>query len=150
MSTGLLTQPQRAFKWQGKGRKILIIDDDPAAAESLAAVLERMGYQASWTTHGRTGLTFARAEHPDVIILDLCLPDMDGLTLCEQLADGQGTCDIPIVVVSGWDRDDIVRRVRAAGGSFFLRKPYDPKALLILVEYVLREVDSWGEPAPPQ
>jgi DNA-binding response OmpR family regulator len=143
MSTGLLTQPKRAFKCQGKGRKILIIEDDLGVAESLACLLERMGFQASWVTHGETGLAFARTEHPDVIILDLCLPDMDGLAVCERLADGHETCDIPIIVVSGWDREDILRLVRSAGGSYYLRKPYDPKALVVLIEHTLREVDSW-------
>jgi len=143
MSTGLLTQPKRASKWQGKGRKILIIEDDLGVAESLACLLERMGFQASWVTQGQTGLAFARTEHPDVIILDLCLPDMDGLAVCEQLADGHETCDIPIIVVSGWDREDILRLVRSAGGSYYLRKPYDPKALVVLIEHALREVESW-------
>lgn len=145
MSTGLLTQPKPRHKWQGKGRKVLIIDDDIGVAESLASILERMGFQASWTTHGETGLAFAQSEHPDLIILDLCLPDIDGLTVCQRLADGHHTCDIPIIVVSGWDREEIVRIVRAAGGMYFLRKPYDPRALLVLVEYALREVDSWRE-----
>jgi DNA-binding response OmpR family regulator len=145
MTTGLLTQPKRALKWQEKGRKILIIEDDLGVAESLAYLLERMGFRTSWVTQGGTGLASARTEHPDVIILDLCLPDMDGLAVCERLADDRETCDIPIIVVSGWEREDIIRLVRAAGGSYYLRKPYDPKALVVLIEHALKEVDSWRQ-----
>ncbi len=147
MSTSLLAQPKTRYKPQAKGRKILIIDDDISVAESLACLLERMGFQPSWTTHGETGVAFAESEHPDLIILDLCLPDIDGLAVCQRLADGPHTCDIPIIVVSGWDREEIVRLVRTAGAMYFLRKPYDPRALVVLIEYALRQKDMWDEPA---
>jgi FixJ family two-component response regulator len=53
------------------------------------------------------------------------------------------TCDIPIIVVSGHERSDVVRRTRAAGGMFFLQKPYDPNCLLALVEHALRDSDTY-------
>jgi CheY-like chemotaxis protein len=80
------------------------------------------------------GLQLARAEHPDLILLDIRLPDIDGLSVCHVLNDDPETCDIPIIVLSGMERPDIIRRTRSAGCHYFLRKPYDPNALLMLAQ----------------
>jgi CheY-like chemotaxis protein len=79
----------------------------------------------------------AQNERPDLVILDLRLPDIDGLEVCERLADSPDTCGIPIIILSGMERPDIVRRSRAAGCTFFVRKPYDPNALLALIQHSL-------------
>ena len=74
----------------------------------------------------------AREHRPDLVLLDVRLPDLDGFTVCEELVDSPDTCDIPIIIVSGSDRTDIVRSSRAAGCEFFVSKPYDPNVLLTL------------------
>ncbi len=89
-----------------------------------------------------TGLTKAKAELPSAIILDLGLPDTDGLTICEQLADSPETCSAPILILSGKEEPGLVRRCRAAGCHYFLRKPYDPNALLVLVREAIREANG--------
>ncbi len=81
----------------------------------------------------------AREQQPDCILLDLGLPDVDGFELCQQLVDSEATCDIPVIVVSGMDRPNIIRRCRAAGCHYYVRKPYDPNALLALIHRAIGE-----------
>jgi CheY-like chemotaxis protein len=120
-------------------RTILIVDDDEAQVEALARRLEKQGYETLAAHLGRRGLALAKSERPDLVILDLRLPDIDGLQVCERLADSPETCGIPIIVLSGMERPDIVRCSRAAGCTYFVRKPYDPNALLTLIQHSLRE-----------
>ncbi len=77
------------------------------------------------------------------MLLDLRLPDLTGFEVCEQLSSDPTTCDIPIIIVSGMERPDVVRLSRAAGCRFYLRKPYDPNSLLCLVEHALLEAEDW-------
>lgn len=85
----------------------------------------------------------ARQDPPHLVLLDLRLPDMEGFELGEQLADDPTTAGVPVIVLSGMERPDIVRRTRAAGCRFFMRKPYDPNALLVLIKSALEESSIW-------
>ena len=122
---------------------ILIVDDDFTQAEVLAHRFQQQGYQISIATTGREGLSVARTEHPDLVLLDLRLPDSDGLNICLELSDDERTCEIPVIILSGMERPDIIRQARAAGCQYYVRKPYDPNALLILVENAISESRGW-------
>lgn len=126
-------------------RSILIVDDDATISDSLAVALDRQGFQTSTAASGREGLKLARQTRPDLVILDLRLPDVDGFTVCQKLVDDPRTCTIPVILLSAMERPDIIRRSRAAGGQYFVRKPYDPNALLVLIEQALGQ---HGGPAP--
>lgn len=117
---------------------ILIVDDDQDQVAAVAYRLEKQGFTVTSTASGILGSRFARELNPNLIILDIKLPDYDGLKLCTELNDDPQTAATPIFIVSGSDESDIVRRARKAGSSFFLRKPYDPNALLVLIENTLR------------
>lgn len=147
MSVDLLEQPQVLSVATRQQVKILIIDDR-AQAHLLAQRLGRQGFATVWADSGRAGLALARSERPKLVLLDLRLPDADGLEICSQLVDDPATCGIPVLVLSADDRPDIVRRCRAAGCLFFLRKPYDPNVLLLLIRHALAETEALGqEPA---
>lgn len=118
-------------------RSILIVDDDEDQVFCLTQRLENLGYETHAAHAGRHGLALAQLERPDLIVLDLRLPDMDGLDVCAELADAPETCAIPVIILSGMERPNIVRSSRAAGCKFFVRKPYDPNALLALIEQAL-------------
>jgi CheY-like chemotaxis protein len=75
--------------------------------------------------------------------MDLRLPDADGLDLCQQLDESPSTCGIPVIVLSGMERPDIIRRAREVGCQYYVRKPYDPNALLLLIQHALREADDY-------
>jgi putative two-component system response regulator len=126
-----------------KRHTVLIIDDDDTLSDVLTHRLRQQGLQAMAAYSGRAGLAKAKAELLSAIILDLGLPDVDGLAVCEQLADAPETCSVPIIILSGKEEPGLVRRCRAAGCHYFLHKPYDPSALLVLIRQAIRETNQW-------
>jgi CheY-like chemotaxis protein len=118
---------------------ILIVDDDQALADVLSLRLSRLGFVTTIADSGQLARSLARSEKPDLVLLDLRLPDVDGFELCQQLVDDEATCDIPIIILSGMEHTDIIRRSRAAGCRFFVHKPYDPNALLTLIQQAIEE-----------
>jgi len=139
MSLDLLELPQLAADRPDESPLVLIVDDDQSMAEVLACRLRRQGMEPLVATTGSQGLDRARTERPSLIVLDLCLPDADGLRICQQLADATETCAIPVIIVTGVDRPEVVRQCRLAGCQYFLRKPYDPKVLLVLIRQALAD-----------
>ncbi len=139
-----MAQLQPVESESDRRHSILIVDDDQAQVEVLSNRLQKQGFTTVLAYEGRTGLRKAREHRPDLVLLDLRLPDLDGFTVCEELVDSPETCHIPIIIVSGSDRADVVRTSRAAGCEFFVRKPYDPNVLLTLIEHALkRDFDQW-------
>lgn len=144
MPFDVLETPQPASQSTDEPRTILIVDDDEAMVEVLSQRLKQQGFDTIATDSGEHGLAIARSEHPALILLDLRLPDADGFTVCQQLSDCCETCHIPVIILSGMERPDIIRRSRAAGCHYFVRKPYDPNALLVLIHHALGEHDRWS------
>lgn len=140
----LLEQPRTRAARYARPQTILIIDDDDAMVDVLSQRLSRQGYEIVVAASGDEGLAVARDRRPNLVLLDLRLPDADGFSICQQLADDSGTCTIPVIILSGMERPDIIRRSRAAGCQYYVRKPYDPNALLILVQHALGEADRWS------
>lgn len=126
-----------------KRGSILIVDDDQDQVDVLAHRLKKQGFSTVLAHQGRVGLTKARQHRPDVVLLDLRLPDLDGFAVCEELVDSPETCHIPIIIVSGLDQDNIVRSSRTAGCEFFVRKPYDPNVLLTLIQHAIHRSLEW-------
>jgi CheY-like chemotaxis protein len=143
MSAQLLEQPRTRMHCRRAPQKILIIDDDDVMVDVLGQRLGRQGYEISVATSGEEGLALARQHIPSLVLLDLRLPDADGFNICQQLGDSPETCAIPVIILSGMERPDIIRRSRAAGCQYYVRKPYDPNALLILVQHAIGETSSW-------
>lgn len=137
MPLELLESPQPLAQGEDQRPTILIIDDDSAMIEVLVVSLRRLGYEVLTAGTGRQGLHQARSERPALILLDLCLPDTNGLTVCQELADSAETCATPVIILSGMEDEGIVRHCRLAGCQFFLRKPYDPNVLLLLIRQAL-------------
>jgi len=130
--------PQEAT--EKRSDTILIIDDDDSQVEVLSIHLSLLGYTVLSSTHGENGVSLAREKRPNLILLDLRLPDTSGFDVCEQLSDEPQTCGIPVIIVSGMEHSNIVRQARAAGSQYFVRKPYDPNALLVLIRDALGTV----------
>jgi CheY-like chemotaxis protein len=137
MHAQLLEHPQARALPHARRRRILIVDDDDAMVDLLGQRLGRQGFEVLVAASGEEGLAIARHRRPDLVVLDLRLPDADGFSICQELADSIETGSIPVIILSGMERPDIIRRSRAAGCQYFVRKPYDPNALLILVEHAI-------------
>ncbi len=120
----------RALGAQG-GRRVLVAEDDPDIAGWLERVLVEQGFQVSWAADGRTALDEAARSRPDVILLDLHLPEMDGREVIARLKRDASTRDIPVIVMtaSSVDRDRDRVRVLDLGAESFLTKPFTAEEL---------------------
>jgi two-component system KDP operon response regulator KdpE len=115
--------------------RVLVIDDELQILRALRTILTTHGYQITTAATGETGLALAAAERPDLIILDLGLPDMDGLEVCEELRRWN---EAPIIVLSV--RRDEVNKVQALdkGADDYLVKPFGTEELLARIRVALR------------
>jgi len=134
---------------RGRPDRVLLVDDETASVEALDIQLRLQGFEVVLVTTGREALDIARSWHPDAIVLDLCLPDISGLEICQELAANVSTADIPVIILSGMEGADIVRRCRAAGGMYYIAKPYDPNVLLLLISEAVAEHRLWHETTLP-
>lgn len=121
-----------------KRPKILIVDDVPCNVATMAEVLPDH-YQLIVATNGRDALETAVSEQPDLILLDVVMPEMDGYTVCERLKADKQTRRIPVVFVTGnTDPEHIIKGIEA-GAFYYLTKPIDPKILLAIVKSALAD-----------
>ena len=137
MQTDSLPRLEPAANAAPERQNILIIDDDDDQVDVLTHRLRSQGFDTSSAESGQRGIDMVHDHKPHLVILDLRLPDIDGFSICQQLADDPETCAIPVIIVSGMVRPDIIRRSRSVGCQYYVRKPYDPNALLLLIENAL-------------
>jgi len=119
-------------------KRILIVDDEEEALELLKLILEKAGYEVIPTTKGREAVTLAKAIHPDLIILDIMLPDMEGGEVAAVISEDPGCSEIPIVFLSGvivTKKDNIPGQ--KAGKHFILAKPASANEILEMVNRAL-------------
>ncbi|HJW91798.1 MAG TPA: response regulator transcription factor [Anaerolineales bacterium] len=123
---------------------ILVIDDEPQILRALKTILSAHRYRVSVGRTGEEGLALAAAEQPDIIILDLGLPDMDGIQVCEQLR--QWT-QVPIIILSVRSEEGEKVRALDRGADDYLVKPFGTEELLARLRVALRHLaKSQGEP----
>lgn len=123
--------------------KILIVDDDPDIIGSVTAVLEAHGYQVISAEDGHQGLAQLKEERPDLMILDLMMPRMDGFAVCKELLDPRWSkYQVPILIFSSVKEDASMRRYELETGlqlnaDDYVEKPVDPHSLIQRVEHLL-------------
>lgn len=113
---------------------ILIVDDQPANLDLLTAMLTKQGYQVRPAHDGAEALQAVQALSPDLILLDIMLPDMDGYEICRQLQAAESTRDIPVIFLSALDETTDKVKGFAAGGVDYVTKPFHVKEVLARVE----------------
>ncbi|MDX6363098.1 MAG: two-component system, OmpR family, response regulator ResD, partial [Streptomyces sp.] len=125
----------------GGGARVLVVDDDPTVAEVVTGYLERAGYVVDRAGDGPEALARAAAHWPDLIVLDLMLPGMDGLEVCRRI---RGRGPVPVIMLTArGDEDDRILGLEV-GADDYVTKPFSPRELVLRVESVLRRT----RPAP--
>ena len=120
------------------GQQILLIDDHFALVEAMQAWLQEAGYQVTTAHDGRTGLTMARRRLPELIVLDVKMPGLDGWQTLEALREHQTTAQIPVVLLTACDDPDNIRKCYELGGAWFYTKPIvHPDHLLLIIRRIL-------------
>jgi two-component system, OmpR family, alkaline phosphatase synthesis response regulator PhoP len=118
--------------------QVLIVEDEPEIAELIEFHAERAGMRARTIHSGRLALELMRREKPDLIVLDLMLPDLDGLEVCRRLKQNDDTRSIPIVMVTAKGEEaDIVTGIEL-GADDYVTKPFSPRVLMARLRNVLR------------
>jgi DNA-binding response OmpR family regulator len=124
--------------------RVLVAEDDPDIADLLAHYLRRAGFEADLVSSGRDVLPRMRKAPPDVLLLDLMLPGLDGLEVCRSVRSDQHTTDIPIIMVTakGEESDRIVGL--ELGADDYITKPFSPGEVIARIRALLRRAHRTG------
>jgi twitching motility two-component system response regulator PilH len=124
--------------------RILVIDDSPAETHRFVNVLARHGHQVLTAACGADGIDMAGAEQPDVILMDVVMPGINGFQATRQLTRGSATSHIPVIIVSS--KNQSADRVwgERQGASGYLTKPVNERTLIDAVNEVLRGAKGWN------
>ena len=125
------------------GKKVLVVDDDVKTVELVKLYLNRDGYRVLTAFNGNDALQMARESHPDLIVLDLMLPGMNGLDVCRTL---RGESEVPIIMLTALTTDDDRLKGLNLGADDYVTKPFSPRELAARVRAVLRRIP--GERGP--
>jgi phosphate regulon transcriptional regulator PhoB len=122
-------------------RRVLIVEDEPDIRDLLAFHLEREGFQVAKARTGGEALRQIRAAPPDLVVLDLMLPELDGLEVCRRLRRDPATATLPVVMLTA--RGDEVDRVLGLelGADDYIVKPFSPKEVVARIRAVLRRAE---------
>jgi len=121
-----------------KNKQIVVVEDEPDILEVLCYNLKREGYQVFESLDGREGLSLIEQKVPDIVILDLMLPGIDGLEICRKLKSNSRTQHVPIIMVTAKGEESDVVLGLGVGADDYIPKPFSPKELIARVKAVLR------------
>ena len=122
-------------------KKILLIEDDKDMAAMTKKILVKHGYEVESAYNGEDGLAKARTIKPDLIVLDVKMPKLDGYKVCENLKEDPEFKNIPVIMLTA--RDSNIERTigLAMGAEVYLSKPYDPAVLLTKISQLLKDTE---------
>lgn len=123
---------------QARRRRILLVDDKESVRELVALSLGEDAYDLRDAPDGQTALLLARSFRPDLVLLDVVMPEMDGFSVCRMLKSDPETSHITIVMLTGLVSDTDRAEAVAAGADHYITKPFSPTALVATVHALLR------------
>jgi two-component system, OmpR family, phosphate regulon response regulator PhoB len=147
MTTAIATQPAPARSSTMARPRILIIEDERGLTDVLTYNLQREGYDTIVAHDGQEGLRKAQMQLPDVVLLDLMLPGLDGLDVCRELRAGERTRNVPILMLTAKaeETDQVVGF--SMGADDYVTKPFSVKVLLQRIKALQRRVEAGNEAA---
>lgn len=116
---------------------VLVVDDENDVLGEVSAILGSAGYNCHCCNTAEAAAEFVATNVPDLIISDINLAGRSGLEMCERIKENKDFKEVPVMFLSGAQIPDIIRRSHAVGGTYYLRKPFDPEVLLELVDKAL-------------
>jgi CheY-like chemotaxis protein len=105
--------------------RVLVVDDDPRLLQIVAMYLTIEGYEVGTAVNGQDGLDKIAAQPPDLVILDVMMPGMDGLEACRRIRSNPQTASIPVLMFSALSGDEDIERARLAGATNMITKPFN-------------------------
>jgi two-component system alkaline phosphatase synthesis response regulator PhoP len=120
-------------------KKILIVEDDPSFSRAINHIIQMEGYDVITASNGIAGLRMAKEEKPDLLILDVMLPGVDGFEICHQLRQNPQTANLPIIMLSAKGQEVDKTTGLKVGASEYLTKPVDRALLLEKITSLLNK-----------
>ena len=120
-------------------KRILIIDDEPDVLKLAAFRLKRWGYEILTANDGQTGLEIIENERPDLVLLDLRLPNLDGVDVCRQVKNNEALKHIPIILFTATADIAVAETAKQVGADGYIVKPFEPEQLLEKIQSVAGE-----------
>jgi DNA-binding response OmpR family regulator len=126
-------------------KKILAIDDENDVLVIIKSALKSEGYDVVTANNGYDGLAIAQDEKPDLILLDLMMPEMDGFEVLENLRDNDTTMDIPVIVLTGLSERGKIREALDKGVDYYIVKPFEYHDLISKVKLAIEDAEEQEE-----
>ncbi|MDH3997847.1 MAG: response regulator [Desulfuromonadales bacterium] len=120
-------------------KRILLIDDHQTVFRLLEAIVRIKGYTLLYAENGQQGIVMARKEQPDLIVLDIMMPDLDGFKVCQFLKENDETKHIPVMFLTARGAEDDLENGRKAGAEGFMTKPFQTIDVLKQIEGLLKK-----------
>jgi len=121
--------------------RVILVDDDRHVVDVVSQMLAQRRYSVITVSDGRRALSRIVEELPDLVLLDIVLPGLDGTSIAQQLRDNPATEDIPIVFLTGLvEAEETHRDANRIGGHYFLAKPFDARELFDVIDRAMAEV----------
>lgn len=114
-------------------KRILVVDDEPELMKLVTTRLEANGYAVSAVSNGADGVTRAAAERPDLILLDVMMPVMDGFSVLQRLRADERTRAVPVIMLTARSETHLIMKAQALGAEDYLIKPFRAEELLALI-----------------
>jgi two-component system cell cycle response regulator DivK len=128
---------------------VLLVEDNEDNRDMMKFLLERAGYVVSTANTGLEGLSAARHEKPDVILMDLSMPDMDGWTAAKEIKKNPALADVPLIAVTAHTLPGDRRRAFDSGFDSYISKPINVRMFDVMVAKVLEEKSQKMKDTPP-
>ena len=125
-------------------RRLLIAEDDPAIASMVSDILRIEGYESVIVSEGRKVLDVLRSQPFDMVLLDVMLPGLDGITIMKGIRDEPQTSDIPVVMLTAKTDDESTWAGWRAGCNYYMTKPFDPDELLVILRSLEKATSTPG------
>jgi diguanylate cyclase (GGDEF)-like protein len=123
-------------------KKILVIDDSDLMLNIIRDIIESAGYEAVTASSGKEGLDLVRKEKPDLVLLDVIMPEMNGFEVCEILRNDDSNNLLPIIILTAKSKDEDKLRGLELGADDYIIKPFNPRELISRVNNTLRRIDK--------
>lgn len=122
-------------------KKVLVIDDENDILLIIKSALHEEGYDVTTANNGYDGLALAEDASPDLIILDIMMPEMDGFEVLQQLKENEKTAQIPVVILTGLSSKDKIREALNKGIDYYIVKPFEYQDLVSKVKIAIDDAE---------
>lgn len=130
------------------GKLVLVVDDEDMTRQMIAMFLKMAEYDSVEAENGVEALEQVAQHHPDAIILDVMMPEMDGITMCKKLRANPATASVPVLMLSGRSQLGAEQEGIDAGANAYMKKPMDPKEMLVVLQEIMVQPATVEASAP--